>query len=248
MKGKAEIIWLDTVDSTQEEVRRHIRDYDNLTVVAALFQTAGKGQRGNKWSSGRGENLTFSALLRPGCDGLREIPAKEQFYISIVSALSVKELLDSYGLHPTIKWPNDIYIGDRKICGMLIENVLSASGMVEASIIGIGLNVNQTAFPPELMNPVSMARLSHREYDIKAVLAAFTERFCELLEVPDSELRRRYLACLYRFGVRASFSDARSGEVFSGIIRGVDGEGLLHVEMPDGTLRPFAFKEISYII
>lgn len=248
MKAEAKTIWLDTTDSTQEEVRRHIDEYDNLTVVAALYQTAGKGQRGNKWSSGRGENLTFSVLLRPGKNGIREIPAKEQFYISIVSALAVKELLDGYGLRPNIKWPNDIYIGNRKICGMLIENVLTAGGMVESSIIGIGLNVNQTEFPPQLMNPVSMTKLTHQNYDIKAVLEAFLEYFCSLLHEEPTVLRQRYMDCLFRFGVKADYTDTKTGETFSGTIRGIDGEALLHVEMPDGSIKKFAFKEISYIL
>lgn len=248
MNEGVKTIWLDTVDSTQEEVRRRIGELGNLTAVAALFQTAGKGQRGNKWSSGRGENLTFSLLLRPGRDGVRRIPAKEQFYISIVSSLAVKELLDSYGLRPTIKWPNDIYIGNKKICGMLIENILSTEGMVDASIIGIGINVNQTDFPPQLMNPVSMAKVTHTEYDIKDVLKAFLERFCSLLDEDPEALRQRYMDSLFRFGIKADYTDTKTGETFTGTIKGIDGEALLYVEMPDGSLRKFAFKEISYIL
>ena len=248
MKQGVKTIWLDTVDSTQEEVRRNIGSLDNLTAVTALFQTAGKGQRGNKWSSGRGENLTFSVLMRPGQDGIRPVPAKEQFYISIVSSLAVKELLDSYGLRPAIKWPNDIYIGNKKICGMLIENILGTDGMVKDSIIGIGINVNQTDFPPQLMNPVSMARITRREYDIKDILKAFLERFCALLDEDPAELRRRYLDSLFRFGVKADYTDTKTGETFTGTIKGIDGEALLYVEMPDGSMRKFAFKEISYIL
>ncbi|MBQ9185567.1 MAG: biotin--[Bacteroidales bacterium] len=248
MKLDMTTIWLDTVDSTQEEIKRRLGNTDNLTVVAAMFQTAGKGQRGNKWSSGRGENLTFSLLLLPGRDGIREIPAKEQFYISIVSSLAIKELLDEYGLRPNIKWPNDIYIGNKKICGMLIENVLSPSGMVESSIIGIGLNVNQTEFPPQLMNPVSMAKVTYETYDIKSVLERFCLKFTSLLEEEPDVLRQRYLDCLFRFGVKADYTDTKTGETFSGTIRGIDGEALLYVEMPDGEMRKFAFKEISYIL
>ena len=248
MKQGVKTIWLDTVDSTQEEVRRNIGSLENLTAVAAMFQTAGKGQRGNKWSSGRGENLTFSLLLRPGQDGIRAIPAKEQFYISIVSSLAVKELLGSYDLRPCIKWPNDIYIGNKKICGMLIENILGSDGMVKDSIIGIGINVNQTDFPPQLMNPVSMAKVTHREYDIKDILNAFLERFCTLLADDPEALRQRYLDSLFRFGVKAEYTDTKTGEAFIGTIRGIDGEALLYVEMPDGSMRKFAFKEISYIL
>lgn len=248
MIARMKTIWLDTVDSTQEEVKRHIGEYDNLTVVAAMFQTAGKGQRGNKWSSGRGENLTFSILLHPGKDGIREIKAKEQFYISIVSSLTIKELLEEYGLHPSIKWPNDIYIGNKKICGMLIENRIGPDGMVENSIIGIGVNVNQTDFPPELMNPVSIARITHNEYDIKDVLNGVLRHFRSMLDEDPEVLKQRYIDSLFHFGIKAEYTDTKTGKTFTGTIRGVDGEGLLSVEMPDGNLHKYAFKEISYIL
>lgn len=241
-------IWLDTVDSTQNEVRRHVEEYDNMTVVAALFQTAGKGQRGNRWSSGRGENLTFSLLLRPNTDGIKIIPAKEQFYISMVSSLAVKELLNDYGINSKIKWPNDIYVGDRKICGMLIENTVNPKGMVEFSIIGIGLNVNQIVFPPELMNPTSMSKITHKRYEIKSVLNDLMQKFLRLTKLPTSSVRQLYLDNLFRLGILSEFSDTRTGETFRGTIRGINQSALLVVEKQDGTLENYAFKEIGYVL
>ena len=128
MEAKLTINWFDTLDSTQEEVRRHIFELDNLSVTAALSQTSGKGQRGNRWDSEKGENLTFSILLRPGKDNIRDITPFRQFVLSKISALAVKRTLDAYGIRSRIKWPNDIYVGDRKICGMLIENSISPDG------------------------------------------------------------------------------------------------------------------------
>lgn len=248
MKEGSKILWTDTVDSTQEEVKRQLQTLDNLSVIAALFQTAGKGQRGNKWSSGRGENLTFSLLLKPGSDGTAPLKATDQFGISILSAVAVKELLLSKGVSCQIKWPNDIYVGNRKICGMLIENRLDDNGMVADSIIGIGINVNQTVFPPELVNPVSMAKILKKDFDVKILLEEFVEIFRKLLYLPEGELKEKYLDGLYRLGCRAAYTDLITGEEFQGVIRGINPVGKLIVELSDGALKTFSFKEISYII
>ncbi|MBQ2068810.1 MAG: biotin--[Bacteroidales bacterium] len=122
------INWFDTLDSTQEEVRRHISELDNLSVTAALYQTSGKGQRGNRWNSEKSRNLMFSILLRPGLGGVPEVPAPGQFFISLVASLAVHATLQDYGISSKIKWPNDIYAGNKKICGMLIENTLGPKG------------------------------------------------------------------------------------------------------------------------
>ena len=107
------------------------------SVVVADFQTAGRGQIGNTWESEAGKNLMFSLVLYPTC-----IPANRQFLISQIAALSVKEALDLYADHITVKWPNDIYWKDKKICGMLIENDVSGHH-IRRSIAGLGININQ---------------------------------------------------------------------------------------------------------
>ena len=242
------INWFDTLDSTQEEVRRHISELDNLSVTAALYQTSGKGQRGNRWDSAKGENLMFSILLRPGCDGVPQVPALRQFFLSLVSSLSVLRTLDDYGISSKIKWPNDIYVGNKKICGMLIENSLDADGFVKDSIIGIGLNVNQRDFPPQLMNPTSMARLTHREFDIKEVLDKLMDHFTALLSAPAEDLKEEYLTNLFRLGEKAEYVDTASGEAFQGIIKGITDDAFLLVEIPGGEIRRYAFKEISYVL
>ena len=150
MESKTDIIWLERVDSTNDEARRHISEIDNLSVVSALEQTKGRGQRGNRWSSQPGENLTFSLVVKDF-----RIKANEQSAISQATALSLVDLLSRHEIKARIKWPNDIYAGDEKICGILIENSLKGSE-IDWSIIGIGLNVNQTAFPEDLPNPTSM--------------------------------------------------------------------------------------------
>lgn len=247
MKQDMTIKWLETVDSTQDEIRRQLKVLANLSVVAALNQTAGRGQRGNRWETRPGENLTFSLLLRPGQDGIRPVPAADQFLLSEIATLALFRTLSDYGIPSRIKWPNDIYSGDRKICGMLIENSLLQEN-VSCSIIGIGLNVNQVQFNPALMNPVSMSKITGETYDIREVLDRFLGHFSEELDCERPLIRQRYLSHLYRFGELHSYTDCKSGEVFEGTITGISKRGLLRVGMPDGIIKEFGFKEISYII
>ena len=247
MKADMTINWLDSVDSTQDAVLRHIGDLDNLSVIAAREQTAGRGQRGNRWKSRPGENLTFSVLLRPGEDGLPSVPARGQFVLSQSASLSVCDLLREAGITAAVKWPNDIYVGDKKICGMLVENAL-AGGKVRTSVIGIGVNVNQTVFDPELMNPVSMKKLTGQSYDPIRLLERFCDLFMIRLKQESHRLQADWLAVLYRKGERCRFTDCRTAAVFEGTIKGISQIGLLEVEMPDGSIQEFGFKEISYIL
>ena len=173
MESKTDIIWLERVDSTNDEARRHISEIDNLSVVSALEQTKGRGQRGNTWLSLAGENLTFSLIVKDF-----RIKSNEQSAISQATALSLTKLLGRYGIEARIKWPNDIYTGDNKICGILIEN--SLKGMeIDWSIIGIGLNVNQTSFPEHLPNPTSMRLCTGNSnpYNTRTILEEYIEIF-----------------------------------------------------------------------
>ena len=163
MSKKHDIIWLESVDSTNEEAKRHISDIDNLSVLSALEQTAGRGQRGNTWTSAPGENLMFSIVLKfseePDGNGesacMPLLPARDQFILNEIASLSVVDFLSQHGIPARIKWPNDIYVGSKKICGILIENSLRGSE-ISTSIIGIGLNINQRNFNVNLPNPTSM--------------------------------------------------------------------------------------------
>lgn len=164
-----DIIWLDRVKSTNDEARRHISEIDNLSVLSALEQTDGRGQHGNKWSSQPGENLTFSIVIKDF-----RIKSNEQSAISQVTALSLTDFLESHEISAKIKWPNDIYVGDEKICGILIENALKGQE-IDWSIIGIGLNVNQLTFPDNLPNPISMGLYNKNKYpyDTRKLLEEF---------------------------------------------------------------------------
>lgn len=114
-------------------------------------QSRGRGQRGNSWSSSAGANLTFSVVLCPGF-----LETAQQFYLSKAVSLAVCDTVESFGVRPQVKWPNDIYIDGRKVAGILIENDL-AGNFLSRSVVGIGINVNQTEFDPALPNPTSLA-------------------------------------------------------------------------------------------
>ena len=173
MKNKTDIIWLDEVDSTNNEAKRRLPDVDNLSVVSAMAQTAGRGQGDHTWHSRPGENLLFSILLKEP-----EVLPAEQKKISDAIAQSVVQLLERHGIEAWIKPPNDIWVGDRKICGILIEHSLRA-GRILWTVIGIGLNVNQTSFPEDLPNPTSMAILNEGG-DLNDILTEFMEIFTHL--------------------------------------------------------------------
>lgn len=170
MTNKHDIIWLEEVDSTNKYVREHISELDNLSVVAALKQTAGKGQGDHKWHSEPEQNLLFSIVLKDP-----DIHASEQVKISDTTAESIVDLLHAHGIEAWIKPPNDIWVNKKKICGILIEHSLIGS-RISWTIIGIGLNVNQTIFPSDLPNPTSMS-LENKGADIKALLVEYMDIF-----------------------------------------------------------------------
>ncbi len=249
MKAETPIRWYDTIDSTNSEARRRLDDIDIMSVFAAKFQTAGRGQRGNRWTSAGGENLTFSILFKPGAGGTETLKAGEQFRISEIAALSVYDFALLQGVRCRIKWPNDIYFRDRKLCGILIENIL-AGDEVAASIIGIGLNLNQTVFPPELMNPVSLKQLTGVTYNLETALDDFVKCFNARLGQLGTPglLEREYESVMYRKDVPYDFRDLASGDLFNGTIKGISPSGMLMVEMPDKSVKEYSFKEIGYII
>ncbi len=258
MAKKHDIIWLESIDSTNEEARRRISTLDNLSVLSAFRQSDGRGQRGNSWSSKPGENLTFSIILKYGSEYFQSIRAIDQFAISEMTALAVIDFLAVHGIYAKVKWPNDIYVGDRKICGILIEHSVRET-MLSSSIIGIGLNVNQTEFDPSLPNPTSMVLCSRadilRSIPLELLLEYFMEIFkgycTRYLNITGglSRLRRLYLSQMWRINENARFADVTAGAEFDGIIRGLSDIGHLIVEdIKKGELKEFAFKEISHII
>lgn len=254
MKSKYDIICLNTVDSTNDEAKRRLSDIDKLSVLTALSQTQGRGQHGNTWESEPGKNLLCSIVMK------YPMQAYDQFVISQLASLSVVDLLASHGIDAKIKWPNDIYVDNKKICGILVENAVKGK-LISSSIIGIGLNVNQRNFNVNLPNPTSMVLCSHEtgngveSIDIKAILEEFmdifigyVERFCHITG-GYNRLNKLYLAQMWRKDELSEFNDmtTSSAKRFKGVIRGISPVGHLQIEMPSREIREFAFKEISYL-
>lgn len=157
------IIRFDEIDSTNAEARRNLVHATEGTVWTASYQTNGRGQYTRRWESSKGQNLLATLLLRPVF-----LPANRQFLISKCTALAICDFLRTLHLFPRIKWPNDIYIGPNKICGILIEHQLSGNDLM-ASIIGFGINVNQTQFQGA-PNPTSIALETGLQHQVEVLL------------------------------------------------------------------------------
>lgn len=212
-------------------------------VVCADYQSGGRGQRGNRWESEAGLNLLFSVVLYP-----KQIVANAQFVISQLVSLSIKEVLDQYTSDISIKWPNDIYWKDKKIAGILIENSIT-DGSIDHSIIGIGLNLNQTAFMSDAPNPVSLKNITNETYDLDYILDQILERifyYYNQLPIISNRLKDRYKTQLYRNKGFYTYSD--TDENFKAQILDVEDSGLLVLKLESGEIRKFAFKEVKYLI
>ena len=243
---KPRIIRVEETHSSNSLLREWLEreSLPNCSAIVADFQTAGRGQLGNVWESEKGKNLTFSLVLYP-----QALPVKQQFLISQIAALSVKETLDAYTEGISIKWPNDIYWQDKKICGMLIENDLAGHNLLR-SIIGIGINVNQTTFRGDAPNPVSLWQILKQEVDREVVLRQFLSRFeayNQALSTGEKALiHDRYMKALYRREGFHPYTDAQGA--FSARIYGIEPTGHLLLQDTAGTIRRYAFKEVSYCL
>ncbi len=175
------IIWLKSATSTNNELRQNKDNLDNLSIIAAIEQTRGRGQGDHTWFSSPGTNLTFSLLLRFPDGSPFALKASDMLLITQLTTLAIRDYLGSKGIVARVKWPNDIWVEDKKICGILIENILDGQ-MIRESIVGIGLNVNEQDWPEGLPNPVSMSQLSGERYNLELELEALHKEICRRYE------------------------------------------------------------------
>ena len=228
-----------TNDSASSTARKH------GDIIWAEQQTKGRGQRGNSWESAPGKNLTFSVVIQP-----QKLSAENQFYISKTVSIAVVEALSELGIPAEIKWPNDIYIGDRKVAGILIENDLQGSHIVK-SVLGIGLNVNQSGFNPELPNPISLYLAAGKEFDRIIVLEKIMKHL--FFWIPEmnvenfSVLDEKYDRYLYRKEGIHLFQEP-GGRHFEASIKKILASGELVLQLADGTVKSYFFKEIEFIL
>jgi BirA family biotin operon repressor/biotin-[acetyl-CoA-carboxylase] ligase len=249
--SKDSIVHLLEVDSTNRYVRDEAaalwqnRGISDFAVVTAGHQTAGRGQIGNTWNSNAGENLLFSILVRPG----ETLEVSKQFLLSQAVALSIHDAMKCHGIDTQLKWPNDIYAGNRKLAGILLE--LDYSGaFVEQAIIGIGLNVNQENFPPMDRTPVSMKMLRKRDFILDDVLATildlFEHYYTEMRFGNRDAIAAEYKRVLLGMNERHTFID-RDGH-FDAVIQDIESDGHLILRRNDGSTGRYAFKEVEMVL
>ena len=214
------------------------------TVLMAEEQTAGRGQRGNSWVSPAGNNLLSSFILYP-----KQLSPKQQFLLNMMTSLAMMDLLEDLNIHnASIKWPNDVYIGKKKVAGILIQNNIT-NHTIQSAIVGIGLNVNQTQFDPKLPNPTSLAQELGGELvleDTLEKLAYFLEKRYLQLKSKSSiaKLSNIYTEHMYRLGKVASYEIDDKPQ--AGIIEGIDESGKLIVRLEE-TTRVFDLQEIRFL-
>lgn len=237
------LVFMPECHSTNDEASRLIQGGNVMegTTVVTHHQTAGRGQRGNTWISEKGKNLTFSIVLKPAV-----LPVKDQFYLNMAVALGVYDYLhEILKDRVKIKWPNDILINSKKVCGILIENQVSGQ-QIQHSIVGVGLNVNQEKF--SLENATSLRVLSGKEFQLEEVMEDVLEkiesRYLLVREQLLDTISITFTEVMYWLGEQHVFST--QGLEFTGMIIGVDEIGRLKIQTSEG-LRTFGVKEVEFL-
>lgn len=232
-------------DSTNNYLKAYCLKHSvkEFTTVVAGFQTSGRGQRGNSWESERGKNLLFSVVCFP-----HFLPARHQFSLSQAVSLSIREELSTYADDICIKWPNDIYWKDKKICGILIENDLTGK-FISQSVAGIGINVNQKSFSSPAPNPVSLWQITGKEYPLMELLAGILQRmknYYRMLEAGEyTTISQRYAQVLFRKKGFHLYKDEK-GEFLAEIVC-IEEDGRLVLQTETREKRSYLFKEVEYI-
>lgn len=254
------IITIDECESTNTSLRCMAANdvwMQSGTTLRAVKQTAGRGQVGNRWLSEPERNLTFSMFLRPGA-----IDASQHFLFSECIATSIALTLQAYvapgNADIKIKWPNDILADGKKIAGILIENTLDVHGKLLYSIVGIGININQTEFPPELPDATSLTLITGETYDLNTLVRVFAANIDLSVQrlMPDIyensvmgkvhlPLEDLYHGLLWRRKGYHSWIDTITGRRFEARIDGIRQNGQMVLCEKDGTIHPYFFKEVA---
>ena len=240
------IVKLHTTDSTNNYLKslNKKKQLDKNTLVWALEQTHGRGQMGTSWNSEADKNLTFSVFRK-----VERITIDQQFYVTMAASLAVKDVLEKLLIKKiNVKWPNDILSDKQKICGILIESVIK-KGDLQAVIIGVGLNVNQTEFDSEL-RATSIKNLTGIHFDLEEILHFLISQFFNytmlLLEGKLEQIKRDYEARLFRKDKPTTFIRT-NGERFVGIIKGVTDLGKLIVWEEGDVSNHYDLKELKML-
>jgi BirA family biotin operon repressor/biotin-[acetyl-CoA-carboxylase] ligase len=240
------LIHFDNLPSTNEYAAELVKNSDPRegTIIYTDYQSAGKGHMGNKWESGRRMNLLISAILFPSF-----VRPDDQFLISMAVSLTICDFLRRYTQICSIKWPNDIYVSNDKIAGILIENIIMQE-RIKNTIAGIGLNINQIRFVSNAPNPVSLSLITGESYDLTVCLRQLSEnldkRYKQLIAGEFNSIREEYVSNLYRLNEWHIFRD--SSGLFNGRIKGVNFRGIIQIETADERLKEYSFKEVDFVL
>ena len=244
-------MFIETINSTNDYLKQHPEE----TVVRTAFQTAGRGQQGNGWESEKGQNLLFSTRLTTG------LKADEQWRINMQVAVALYKTLNAklYPLNSklSIKWPNDLYWGDKKLAGILIEHTLRG-GRIADTIVGIGLNLNQPEWHSDAPNPISLKQITGAEYDPEQIMQAFLSELTTI-QADTSHLKQEYMSALYRregwfwweereVSTTPTMNGQRTEQSFEARISDITEQGELVLQTRDNQLRTYHFKQIKYIL
>ena len=215
------------------------------TVISAWKQTKGRGQIGSEWESEAGKNITLSVILYPTF-----LPIKQQFLLNQAISLSIFDFIYRFiNTDVKIKWPNDIMVREKKIAGILIQNTLSAN-IFQTSIIGLGINTNQSVFKSDAPNPTSIKLETNKENDLKNLIALLCDdiekRYLQLRSHNESIIQKDYLSNLFRFQEDAIYQRMDNEMVFSGKIVGVSESGKLIIDHKKGQ-SAFSMKEVKFL-
>jgi len=240
------IIKLDAIDSTNSYLKKLAKEspLESYTAVAAKYQTDGRGQQGAVWLSDDDKNLTFSLIVY-----FNKFNIEQQFYLSMAVSLGVLDVVKRYVKIPLmIKWPNDILAEKAKVAGILIENLLRGN-FIKYSIVGIGLNVNQTKFPNSLGAVSSLKKITGNNYDtdnlMRTIIKSIKHYVGYIEKSNFKKLKELYIASLYNYKKPAMFED-KEGVTFLGKIVDILEEGKLVIELENETTRNYNLKEIKF--
>ena len=240
------IIKLDAINSTNSYLKELTTktQVEDFTVIVAAEQTKGRGQMGTVWQSEKHQNLMFSVFK-----DVSFLKIEQQFYISIVASLSIYKTLCRLQIPKlAVKWPNDILSGNKKVAGILIENMIK-NNRLKSTVIGVGLNVNQLKFN-KLPQATSLSRISGKVFDLDEVLSEILSQmkiyFQRLEKRQFQELKSEYINILYRINKPSTFK-SNDGLEFSGYIKGVSELGKIIVLIEDQQFVSYDLKEISLL-
>ena len=241
----SKLFFFENLQSTNTHAANLLKNDDlpEGTIVYTNFQLAGRGQMGNRWESEDGKNLLISIVLFPSM-----INPTNQFLISMAISLGICDFIKRCSPVCAIKWPNDIYVNNDKIAGILIKNSIMGD-QIENTIAGIGLNINQDKFISDAPNPVSLSLITGMSYDLTCCLNQLASdldiRYKQLISESYARIKHEYVSQLYRLNEWCNFKDMNG--IYTGRILSVTDSGRLKIERRDGNISEYSFKEIDFI-